>query len=60
MEFLRLLAWSAAVSCASAMPAFAAVQNVEVAEPNMVTILALACAGVLIGRRMAAQRPPRD
>ena len=42
-----------------ASPAFAA-GNTSVPEPDMVSVLALAMAGVLIGRRLASRKPPRD
>ncbi|MBV1918812.1 MAG: hypothetical protein KUG65_12245 [Sphingomonadaceae bacterium] len=50
----------AAAFIISTLPALAGDPNAQVPEPSMVTIISLACAGVLIGRRMAAKRPPRD
>ncbi len=43
-----------------AAPAYASGQDAEVPEANMVSLLSLAMAGVLIGRRMSSKRPPRD
>jgi len=48
-----------AASTMAVSPALAA-GNAPVPEPNMVSVLALAIAGVLIGRRLASRKPPRD
>lgn len=44
----------------SATPAFAGTGLGVVPEPNVVTLLTLASAGVLVGRRMSSRKPPQD
>ena len=48
---------TAAIALANSAPAFAE-GGTAVPEANTVSLMSLALAGVLIGRRMAKQRPP--
>ncbi len=59
LQYLRTYFSAIAVSMAFASQAVAA-DGTSVPEPNMIAMLSLAMAGVLIGRRMAKNTPPRD
>ena len=52
----RYVATAAALTLAA--PAHAAGGSFVLPEPDMVTLLSLAIAGVMIGRRMSNRRPP--
>jgi hypothetical protein len=60
---MRLVRWAlfgTATLILFSAPAFASGGNASVPEPNMVTLLTLASAGVMIGRRMSSKAPPQD
>jgi hypothetical protein len=46
-------------SLACAAPAYAA-EGLMLPEPGSVTLVSLALAGVIVGRRMSNKRPPKD
>lgn len=58
MQFMRATMLGTASFMLSTTAAFANGADAPIPEPNMVTLLAMASAGILIGRRMSSRRPP--
>ena len=60
MRSIKAVLTSAAVLLSTTVSAMAASSRTEVPEPNTVALISLAMAGIILGRRWAARKPPKD